>query len=337
MSVRPCNPAISAPDAHVEIGVEGYYTLRVMKADADGNPIESTAREIEFKNLITNSGMDSMGSVSGQRVWDQVMVGSGNTPPQFTDTALASFIAATSTLQVNGAVSRQVGTSPRWVEVARTWRFPAGVAAGNLSEVGVRQSNTPFTMFSRALIVDAGGNPTTLTVLSGEVLDVTYRFRYFIPETDVTGTVTLNGTVHNWTLRPLAVSQATTFIGLGWPAITVGGVSDGIRGVAVRNPSNGDVASSVANLAMVAMDQVPTWPISGRGATVFTYGTYTPGSYFIDNIITWALTDGNMSGINWVTLSCEFGTFQLGFTPSFNKLDTQQLRLTLRVSWARRP
>lgn len=337
MSVRPCKTATSAPDAHVEIGVEGYYTLRVMKADADGNPIESTAREIEFKNLITNSGMDSMGSVSGQRVWDQVMVGSGNTPPQFTDTALANFIAATSTLQVDGATSRQVVTSPRWVEVARTWRFAAGTAAGNLAEVGVRRSDTPFTMFSRALIVDAGGNPTTLTVLSDEVLDVTYRFRYFIPETDVTGTVTLNGTVHNWTLRPLAVSQATTFLGLGWPAITAGSVSNGIRGVAVQNPNNGGLASSVANLAMVAMDQVPTWTSSGRGATGFAYGTYTTGSYFIDNIITWALTDGNMSDINWVTLSCEFGSFQIGFTPSFNKLDTQQLRFTLRVSWARRP
>lgn len=348
MSVRPCKTATSAPDAHVEIGVEGYYTLRVMKADADGNPIESTAREIEFPNLITNFGMDAIGSDSqsaGDHFWHSCVVGTGNTPPANTDTTLVSQIAAAADTAVQGSggdVTRQVATSPRWIQISRTWRFAAGTAAGNLTEVGIRRgTGTPQNLFSRALIADAGGNPTTLTVLSDEILDVTYRFRYFIPESDVTGTVVLNGVTHNFTLRPINIIAGQDANEPGWPTTfrTLNTRNGPRAGGSTGAVNSNSTANCVATIGMAALDAaLPNLNgISDRGTTDVVLPAYVAGSYTRDIVFTWGLTIGNSAGIQLAVLSTPLGSFQIGFSPAFTKLNTQQLRFTLRVTWARRP
>ncbi len=86
------------------------------------------------------------------------MVGSGNAAPAETDTALQAR-ASTSNINVQ---SNNSNVSPRYGWRRRTFRFAAGAAAGNLSEVGVGWTTT--AVFSRALILDGSGNPTTITV-----------------------------------------------------------------------------------------------------------------------------------------------------------------------------
>jgi hypothetical protein len=341
MSTQHCKTAISAPDAEVCIGVEGIYDFRVYKANADGTAGALVRELLDVHNLITDFGMDSMGNVSQSSAdvfWAECVVGTGNAPPQFSDTALQTFRAGTQTVLVAGSVTRQIVTSPRWIEVARTWRFPAGAASGNLTEVGVRrQTGAPQHLFSRALIVDGGGQPTALTVLSDEILDVTFRFRWFVPENDVTGTVTLNGVPHNWTLRAVAIHQ-TASVGStpGWPASQQ--YDFGIRARRVDNINTASRANSVATVAMTAPDQLPVLDgIISRGASGHQSGAYTPGSHFLDSIYTWGLSEGNSADIRLAVMSVAFGSFQIGFSPPFTKLNTQQLRFTLRVSWARRP
>ena len=62
----------------------------------------------------------------------------------------------------------------------------------------------------RALILDGGGSPTTLTILSDETLDVTYTIRVYPPTTDVTGSITLDGVSYGYTIRPCNVSTSGT-------------------------------------------------------------------------------------------------------------------------------
>lgn len=332
------------PDAELRFGVDGHFTLRVMKAGPDGEPIQHTAREYSFPNIITNSGMDSIGSSSTDSndiFWDGCAVGGGSTPPQVTDTALQSQIAFVtgSAAIVQGQVTRQIASSPRWVQISRTWRFPAGAAAGNITEVGVRKGGSaPNVLFSRALVLDALGNPTSITVLSDEFLEVTYRFRWYIPESDVTGSVSLNGQSTIFTLRPVSIHVAGSNFTPGWPTLLDGSLANaGFRAARGLQTNPSAQSHRLATVGMVAMDATPNLTgITNGAVTNFTYPAYTPGSYFRDVVYTWGPGDGNSAGIQLAVVSLNFGSFQIGFSPAFTKNNTQQFRITLRVSWARR-
>ncbi|WP_251258216.1 hypothetical protein, partial [Enterobacter hormaechei] len=143
-----------------------------------------------------NAGLDLLGTTDDTYVYTFCRVGSGNTAPAVTDTVLVSQVASSSTQQaINNGVDRS-GAFYAWVR--RTTRFTTGTAAGTLAEVGVSPT-TSGPLFSRALILDSGGNPTTITVLPDETLDVTYELRLYPTLTDATGTVDIAGVTYNWT------------------------------------------------------------------------------------------------------------------------------------------
>lgn len=55
--------------------------------------------------------------------------------------------------------------------------FANGIAAGNISELATGSDNNNTTAYARALVRDEAGNPTTITVLAGETLVVTWEWR----------------------------------------------------------------------------------------------------------------------------------------------------------------
>lgn len=59
----------------------------------------------------------------------------------------------------------------------RTASFNRGAAAGNISELTTGYNNNNTSAMARALVRDALGNPTTITVLSDEVLTMTWEWR----------------------------------------------------------------------------------------------------------------------------------------------------------------
>ena len=138
---------------------------------------EEITRETEwFKNIVLDAGLNRM-SVG---TWiDRVRVGSGNSTPVATQTQLDNTIASTTTvLSGSDSISKQTTTSPYYVAAKRTYRFDEGVAAGNISEVGCGWG-TGLDLWNRALVKDLNGNPTTITVLSDEFLDVIVEVRYY--------------------------------------------------------------------------------------------------------------------------------------------------------------
>jgi len=128
-------------------------------------------------NMITDSGLDLIGA---GYLASKCAVGTSSNPVQKTDIGLGNKVAETTSFHnVNSGHwetgVNTVGTPFYWGR--NTFRFAQGVAAGNLTEVGIFGSDNK--LFSRALIVDALNRPTTLSILEDEYLDVTYELRIY--------------------------------------------------------------------------------------------------------------------------------------------------------------
>ena len=266
-----------------------------------------------FPNLILNGGLDRMGANADYLNWCQV--GSGSTAPVATQTALVNRIAGTNTIQ--GNVRGTQATAPYFGWNRLTYRFARGAAAGNLSEVGVGWA-TSGSLFSRALILDGGGNPTTITVLSDEVLDVTYELRRYPGTVDLTGTVVLDGVTHNWVSRAAGVTTEWPWAGSSTMA------HDWAQSF------NGDIGAVTASLPSGISGNITVTPLA-----------YSSGSYTRAATVSAGLNDSNLSGgIRSIAIRGApggSGRYQIQFDPAIPKDNTKVLTLTIQHTWARRP
>ena len=268
-----------------------------------------------FPNLILNGGLDRMGANADYLDWCQV--GSGSTAPVATQTALVNRIAGTNTVQ--SSVGGAQASAPYYGWFRLTYRFAQGVAAGNLSEVGVGWA-TSGSLFSRALILDGGGSPTTITVLSDEALDVTYELRRYPGTVDLTGTVVLDGVTHNWVSRVAGVTDGLVWAGTGAMALNA------------AQSFNGDIGAVTASA-----------PSGTSGILSVTTLAYSSGSYTRATTVSAGLNDSNLSGgIRSILITSYFvgtgaGRYQIQFNPAIPKDNTKVLSLTIQHTWARRP
>lgn len=153
-------------------GVGAIFKCVVRKNDTH----EIVKESGEFKNLVLDTGLARM----GVGAWaSHCIVGSGNSTPTAGQTSLDSLIATTTTTINDSSASSgiQVETEPEYWFCRRLWRFAVGVATGNLSEVALGWGAS--SLWNRALIKDRFGNPTTITVLSDEYLDVLCEIRFY--------------------------------------------------------------------------------------------------------------------------------------------------------------
>lgn len=172
-------------------------------------------------NLLTDEFFRRVLTQGTSGNWmSSIVVGTGTNTPLPTDTNLGAFVAASVT-NIGSSV-REVNSTifPRYVKNGFTRRFD-GTAIANqpLSEVGVALTSGPTTnagpstvLASRALIVDQYGNPTTITVLADEFLDITYTLTTYAMD-GVVGSFDINvlGTVEtfNYEIRPVFMSNTT--------------------------------------------------------------------------------------------------------------------------------
>lgn len=334
----------SAISAQINVGVAGKYKFITHKADAEGQPIPGTEKVAAdwFDNLITNYGMDLLGtqvmlaSTSSGAPWYACRVGTGSTPAANTDNALVSQLASTTTINAN--VSGASGTAPYYGWYRRTFRFAAGAAAGNISEVGVGSATTGATLFSRALIVDGSGNPITLTILPDEILDVVYEYRMYPPAADIAwGPLTISGVSYSGLIRPSYVTSTAT---QRWVPYTTG--SNDAVGLLVDYGCN---AYAYSTDVLGAVTGVPaggtTYPLyanaaNGLSSSGSTAASYASGTYYRDHTLRIDLNYGNVpSGIGSLNLMSSMGAWQISFTPKVPKTASHRFNLGLRFSWAR--
>lgn len=297
--------------------VEGWFSLSAFKVDAAGNEIPGTRREPvpTFRNLITNGGLNRMGTA--QDWLNYCQVGSGSATPSPTDSALASRVASHSGLM--SVVNVAQPSAPYYLSCTRTFRFEAGVATGNLSEVGIGWDTTG-ALFSRALILDTAGTPTTITVLADEVLDVTYQFRCYMPTVDTSGSIELGGVTYSWIGRASQVTEAG--VPYAWMA-----------------PKAAILDYEGFNyLYNGAIGAITTEPAGDRvqGASV-SNSQYSTDSFAREGTITFGLAGGNISGgAKAMAYVHGIGRYQIGFTPAIPKDATKVLTLKVRTAWARK-
>lgn len=286
---------------------QGYYKIEAVKPDGSRRILADW-----FPNLILDSGLNRMGSNSNYLT--NCQVGSGSSAPATTQTALVSLTASTSTILADNPSNS--GSDPYFARRTITYRFGQGVAAGVLSEVGVGWAATG-SLFSRALILDSLGTPTTITVLADESLDVTYELRMYAWVSLGSGSINLNGVDHTFTTKSALAAQWN----LSFPFDNAGYTESRCFGF------TGTVSSTI--------DGSPSGVLLGEAQCIAA--DYTPGSFSRTLNITAGLANwNNASGIGAIQVLAGWSRFQIGFSPSIMKTSTQILTLQVRHSWGRK-
>lgn len=295
----------------VKMGLSGMYRVYL-----NGKPA-GVARD--HPNLITDAGLDRL--FNGSLLF--AYVGTGNTPPAVTDTALQNPLASTSTNSPTGTIQTYGGTSPNeYVQCVFGKRFPQGAVVGNIAELGFGWSGG---LYSRALILDGGGSPTTIAVTSADTLDIEYVARLYPTPSDVSGTITISGVDYDYTLRPVGVTSTS-----GWNLSSLFGYAVALTAVGYGEDMGLQARSSTS------------WSTnSAYGADTASAGSYTAGSRTRSLSLTWGLTKANYAGgIESVFISPRtngngFCYFQCAFTPAIPKDATKTLSLSFQLSWDR--
>jgi hypothetical protein len=241
------------------------------KIKTDGAVVECG----EHTNLVLDQGLTRL--LSGLSL-DTFHLGVGSTTVERTQTALVTPIPGSYARFAVTSSSTSTGTDDdgeyiEWVGVGTSGSFTENQ---NVAEIGFGYSTDGGSLGSRALTRNSSGVPTAISVLTGEVMVVTYYFRVYLPVPGTTGSfnVTTNGTPvsHTWevTAHPtqtlsignstslyftniasgLLVGGSSVVFTLGTPAVNAEGARVNVS--CQRNPSSSLNVSTLISAAATA-------------------------------------------------------------------------------------
>lgn len=291
--------------------VQGSYVLRVK---SPGGVIK---REVECKNVITDLGMNRLGSTYGGAA-QYIRVGTGTTAADPGDQQLVNQVAATSNRL--GLTTTDNSGAPLYRSRATfTWQFAQGAVVGNIAEIGVGWAATGATLLTRSRILDISGLPTTISVLADEILEVAYSFDLYPIPADFTGSITISGTTYNYTGRPANIQNTSAdalfgTYGAGFQNFNVGCYQAGCS----LGPITGTISGT---------------PLSGGNATV---QGYVNNSYELSYGVSFGIDRGNgVGGLGGVTVLFPHVGYQIVFDTPIPKDNTKILTFGIKQSWAR--
>lgn len=155
----------------MQVGLHGEVKVIVKRAD-DTVRLDTGF----FPNVITNLGLDAIGN--DNNLFTFCAVGGGNSTPLNTNNKLDNFLAVASQISTESKYDYDPVRDTEFYKCSRTvgYRF-TGLDNKNISEVGLVSSNNPaqHSALTRTLIKNSNGDPTVITVLSGEILELQYR------------------------------------------------------------------------------------------------------------------------------------------------------------------
>jgi len=286
----------------------------VVRKKADDSIVKETDF---FHNLVLDAGLNRMSVGS----WaDRCCVGSGNSTPSVTQVALQSFIASTTTYNISD--SGLVTTSPCYLWARRTWRFAVGVATGNISEVGLGWSNT--NLWNRALVKDINGNPTTITVLSDEYLDVVSEIRVY-PAESISGSFNLLD-------KTGALISAHTYTGKPYLS-AASWITSEVKMNDSSSPSpnyvfSGDIGATVTSQPSGSYQRPMTSNIVSSHPTARS----------AKSVITFSPSEANFAHKSFLianTLLGSYNGFQIQINPTITKNANQTLKYPFTLNWDR--
>lgn len=315
----PSNRWLDAQDPMVlKPRVRGFITLEARSRYG------LVLRSHTFENLITDNGIDGIGArATGATpgLYNFIQVGTGNATPSFSDTTLTTYTAG----QVQTAMATSnSGPSDYYSDSTRTYTFTLGAVVANLAEIGAAGSSTTGNLFSRALIVDEFGTPTTFPVLADEQLVCYYTVRTYPPLSDATGTININASPYDYTVRAIAVTAVR------W-AVASDTSFGGANNSSVTSNQN---LNSLGTGSLAAITAGTPSYTSAVNPTTQADGAYTPNSLLRDCTITWS--PASFAGTRNVLLhQRQWTAWQILYDPPIAKTADQQLQLAFRLSWDR--
>lgn len=289
---------------NIKLGLSGHFKLEAVGKDGSKRFLA------EFTNLITDNGLDLLASETQANAALIACVGSGNTAPSVADTALDSLIASVSSLATGGSTGQGIDTVERYTVMTKTYLFGLGAAAGNISEVGVGRGEN--NLFSRSLVKDEQGNPTTITVLANEYLTVTYTLKIKQPVSDTSFSVS----GYSCVLRPASVNN-TIYWGGG--------------GMALATGSSDRSAATTGSLTAITSN--PSFTSANRAISA-TNDAYTNGTFTRTGSLLWSTGQSNFS-ITVFVLNFGCCAFQMSVDPPINKQNTDELTIGVTIQWGR--
>lgn len=231
----------------INIGVAGRFRYEVWNK---GQIKESSGW---MNNMVLDSGLLHLLSGQTTSVRHRCVAGTGNSPPDPTQTALDN--------QVMSSISQQQDNPPPaslhnsggevYTYSQSTYSFPARTSPVNISELGISIGTTEV-LFSRVLVKDPLGNPTTISLIEEDELRVTYEIRRYAQMEDYVHEVG----EYTITSRPIGVAGRSgdySFWNPWLPAVTsrrapstsaIRFVTTPIQDMFERPSSTGSVATS---------------------------------------------------------------------------------------------
>lgn len=322
------------------MGMAGEFRCVVKRADG------STKIDTGYqKNLILNQGLDFFGGNNGNNMMTYCVIGSGNSQPVYTQNKLDTAIKGVSGTTFSTKYDYDVARDGNLYKTNRVSKYSfTGLNNVNVSELGLASTysdTSTYYLCTRALIKDSQGNPTTITVLNGEVLEIYYKLWAVFDTTDKIGALNLLDGVggsasYNYIVRPATVGVTDPVAGGNSFADSIGKVINYLsrsndRGFYVSSSGMSNIASLPPNLVSYGSIYDSSFPVAGS--------SYTSGSYKKTLTLNCPVDKLNQR-IDSLFLYSTFGSWQISLKSTsnnsgFTKTSTQTLTIPIEFSWGR--
>ena len=308
-------------------GLRGEFEMFVKDA-ATGR----IKRRLHFANTILDVGMDGIGYNWSTR--GACSVGTNNTPPTTSQTGLIALHATTQNV-MNGTPIAADPNNGYMFGRSYTYRFKPGQITAAISEVGIHSREAidgAIRYFCRTLIKDENDNPSTITVLPNEYLDVIHTV-FVIPDTqDTVFSFSLDGVTYTGTSRPSNIQSWGFVHGLGMPS----------NGWAPTAQIRDLYYNENAQLGEITGEPTTT-KTTLQNIANYQRAAYTAGTYYTDTLCTFGVNYGdapfkacivnnaNYSGQDLINST----PCQIVFDKPIPKDNKTAFVLTVRRSWSR--
>ena len=301
---------------NTNIGMTGEFRCVVKKSDG------STKIDTGYqKNLILNQGLDFFGGGNDTNMMEYCVIGSGNSKPVYTQNQLDAAITGVSGDYFSSKYDYDASIDGNLYKTNKVRKYTFYYLNDvNISEVGLASqfsSSIDYYLCTRALIKDSQGVPTTITVLSGEVLEIYYKLWQVFDTTDKVGTINL--------LDDVGGSVAYNYSS---KVVTNTDESVNYFGNSAR----------FTNRWYAIYPSTDTSTPSYSSQDAYQYSNYVDGSYKI--VVTFPLGIGDANGNIRIMTIPSFSLWQIRFGSVADdspivKTDMQTLDIPVEISWGR--
>lgn len=314
-------------------GLEGIITL---KKGADPDKMEVVS---EFPNMILDRGLPRMGKYAASTNLNWCNLGVNNEAVTASQTTLLGRIKFSNTSGPGNGESGANNEDPdnRYVFYRSVRRFaPTNTDSYNVAEVGFGWNNQG-SLFNRALVTDANGIPTTISVLENEYLDVVYELRMYPPAHTMSGSFTPTGDIdvapRTWIARALGSNGNVTYSANATIGFSPGDI--------ITASGYSYLTAYTKNINQVFFGT----PTGGSAGNTSSSSYATSSSLGLDSsdassgkVMYKILLDGgnHASGIRSMVFYTNGTAYAVEFSEPFMKTNTDEITFTVHHSWGRR-